>query len=206
MRAGCQGAPYAPLPIITASAPEAFECLRRVLRRDDVAIDDHRDMYGLFDGAHGGPVRTALEELAAGAAMHRHELDAGCLRPSRQLRRITGPVVPAQAHLERDGNRHGTDNRGDQPDRVIEITHERTARELTRHLARRAPHVDIDDLGAEPFGQARALGHPSSVTANKLYDEGGQVAAHGAAKTSARSRTSSRLATISDTTRPAPSR
>ena len=54
---------------------------------------------------------------------------------------------------------------------VLEIAHQRGTGQLARHLARRAAHVDVDDVGAERLGHARALRHPARLAAGKLYDE-----------------------------------
>ena len=46
----------------------------------DVAVDHDRDRHALFDGAHRRPIGAAVIELAARAAMHRDERDAGRVR------------------------------------------------------------------------------------------------------------------------------
>ena len=160
----------------------------------------------LLDLAHGAPVGAALEELAARARVHGDQLHAGGLGAARQLGGVAARVVPAQPHLQRDGHAHGADDRFDQRQGVIEVAHQRAARQLARHLARRAAHVDVDDVGAEPLGDAGALRHPARLAAGELYDEGDSSRPSARRRTSARWRTSCSLATISETTSPAPRR
>jgi hypothetical protein len=63
---------------------------------------------------------------------------------------------------------------------VIEVAHEGAARQLARDLACGAAHVDVDDVGAQRLGDARALRHPALLAPGKLYDEGLEVVAGGA--------------------------
>ena len=51
-----------------------------IVEASDVAVDDDRYRDAVLDGAHRRPVGAPVIELAAGAAMHRDELDAGLLR------------------------------------------------------------------------------------------------------------------------------
>ena len=58
------------------------------------------------------------------------------------------------------------------PMRVIEIAHQCAAGELAGDLAGRTAHVDVDDVGAEPFRDAGTLGHPVRFAPGKLHGEG----------------------------------
>ena len=88
-------------------------------------------------------------------------------QPSR-IFSVTGTLTaPTTASIRRRG--------------MIEVAHQRGARKLARHFAGRAAHVDIDDVGAERLGHARAFAHPARFAAGKLYDERLAVAALGLA-------------------------
>ena len=87
-------------------------------------------------------------------------------------------VVPAGAHLQRDGHVDGADDRLDQARGVIEVAHQRRAGQLARHLAGRAAHVDVDDVGAQFFRHARPFRHPARLAARQLYDEGSKIPAN----------------------------
>ena len=134
---------------------------------------------GVLHGAHRGPVRAALVELAARAAVHGDHADAGGLRAARKLGRVDRIVVPAEPHLQRHRHRDRADRRLDQRQRMIEIAHQRGARLPVGHVLRRAAHVDVDDFGARGFGDARALRHPVRLAAGKLHDvRAGALAFH----------------------------
>jgi len=153
----------------------------RCFRIDDVAVDDDGNAYGILHATRECPVGAALEELVAGARVHRDEANAGGFGTARQFRRVAAGIVPAQTHLQRDGHLDGADGRLDQAERVVEVAHQRRAGQLARHLARRASHVDVNNVGAEPFGNTRALRHPACVASCELYNEGRELPALGAA-------------------------
>ncbi len=76
-----------------------FQRRDRFLERCDVAIYDQRNRNGILDRAHRVPIRFALVELAAGAAMYGDHLHAGRFRTARQFRRIDRAIVPAEPHF-----------------------------------------------------------------------------------------------------------
>jgi hypothetical protein len=51
---------------------------------------------------------------------------------------------------------------------VIKIAHQRRSGLAARHMARRTPHIDIDDFGSSRFGDAGAFGHPPDLAAGEL--------------------------------------
>ena len=127
---------------------------------------------GVLDQANHVPVGHALEELAPGAGMHGQELHARRFGTARELRRVQAGMVPAQAHLERDRYVDCADHGLDQREGMIEVPHQGRARHLARHLAGRAAHVDIDDIGAKVRSDAGAFAHPMRLAPGELYDEG----------------------------------
>jgi hypothetical protein len=114
--------------------------------------------------------------------VHGEHRNARLLRAARKLGGVDRTRIPPEPHLQRDGDLYGADHRIDQRQRMIEIAHQRRARRAVRHLLRRAAHVDVDDVGALPFGDARALRHPIRLAAGKLHDmdaDAAAFAAHG---------------------------
>ncbi len=101
--------------------------------------------------------------------MHSDELHAGGFRAARQLRRVFGLVVPAEPHLQCHRHLDCGDRRLDQPDRMIEIAHQRRARLAAGDMACRAAHVDVDDIGAGRLRHAGTLGHPMCLAAGELH-------------------------------------
>ena len=122
-----------------------------------------------LDGAHRRPVGASLVELAAGAAVHRHQADAGALGALRQLRGVDGAIVPAEPHLERHRNRHRVDGRLDQGQGMIEIAHQRGSGLAAGDVAGRAAHVDVDDRGARGLRDAGSLRHPARFATGELH-------------------------------------
>jgi hypothetical protein len=53
--------------------------------------------------------------------------------------------------------------------RAIEVAHQRRARVAIGDMARRATHVDVDDLSALPGRDPRAFGHPPGFAARDLH-------------------------------------
>ena len=51
---------------------------------------------------------------------------------------------------------------------MIEVAHQRRAGLPVGDVLGRTAHVDVDDLGARAFGDARALRHPARLAAGKL--------------------------------------
>ena len=52
---------------------------------------------------------------------------------------------------------------------MVEVAHQGRPRLLAGHLARRTPHVDVDNIGPQVGGDPRALGHPAGLAARELY-------------------------------------
>ena len=167
---GNQGWPCAPRPTMTASAPDISKRGHRLLERGDIAVDDERNADRIPDGAHRAPIGIALVELAARAAMHRNHLHARGLRAARQFRRVERALVPAEPHLQRHRHFHRRYRRLDQPQRVVEIAHQRRTGLAAGHVARGTAHIDIDDFGAGGFGDPRAFRHPDGLAARELND------------------------------------
>ena len=61
---------------------------------------------------------------------------------------------------------------------VREIAHQGRARLLAGHLAGRAAHVDVDDVGAQISRHARPFRHPARLAARQLYDERSKIPAN----------------------------
>ena len=102
-------------------------------------------------------------------------MNAGRLGTARQLRGVAILIIPAEPHLQGDGNLDGLDGGFDQNERLIEVAHQCAAGRLADDLARRATHVDIDDVSAIAFGNTRTFRHPLRLATNQLYNEGGEI-------------------------------
>ena len=53
---------------------------------------------------------------------------------------------------------------------MIEIAHQRRAGLRAGDVLGRAAHVDVDDVGAGAFRDARAFGHPARFASGQLHD------------------------------------
>ena len=102
--------------------------------------------------------------------MHRDQLDAGGLGAPRQFGRVERSMIPTEPHLQRHGHLHCRDGRLDQSQRVIEIAHQGRTGLAAGDVARRAAHVDINDVSASGLRDPRAFGHPMCLTAGELND------------------------------------
>ena len=94
--------------------------------------------------------------------------------PSRSAMRAIATAfrfvaVPAGAHLERDRDARGGDDRGEDAADQRLVAHQRGAGGPVADLLRRAAEVDVDDLGAEVDVHARRLGHHRRVVARDLH-------------------------------------
>ena len=118
--------------------------------------------------AMAAPVRLAVVELAARAAMHSHHLHAGLFGAAGKQGRIERIFVPAETHLYGDRHIDRTDDRVDQRQRMIEVEHQSRPGIAARHLLGRTTHVDVDDVGALAHGDARGFGHVRRFPAGKL--------------------------------------
>jgi hypothetical protein len=92
--------------------------------------------------------------------VHGNHLHAGLFCAACQLGRVERAIVPAKPHLQRHWNFHRRDRGFDQGERMIEIAHQCRAGLAAGDMARRTAHVDVDDVGAGGFRNARALRHP----------------------------------------------
>ena len=143
-------------------------------------------------------VRPCTVTIATPAASARAASSARCSEPSSQPSRIfsvTGTVDRAHHRL-------------DQPQRMIEVAHQRRARQPARDLLRRAAHVDVDDPRALPRAPA-ARPRPSAPASRPASCTAVRASPRPSSARARRRRASpgpSPLATISDTTRPAPKR
>ncbi len=141
-----------------------------ILVRANVAIDDDGDRDHVLDGPHCAPVGMSVIELTARATVHRDQAYACLLGPACEFRGVDRTLVPAQPHLEGDGDADRGDRRLDQPQGMVEITHQRGSGLPTGDVPRRASHVDVDNLGARVDRDARALGHPVRFASCELND------------------------------------
>ncbi len=90
-------------------------------------------------------------------------------------------MVPAQPHLKSHWNVHRLDRRFNECQRMVEIAHQRRAREPFRHLFRGAAHIDVDDGGARGCGHPRAFAHPAGLAPGELDHHGRDVRTAGGA-------------------------
>ncbi len=112
--------------------------------------------------------------------MDGRHLGAGAFGPLCEFRRIHGRFVPAQAHLDRYGNRCRLDHGRDQTFGVIEIPHERGAGQSPRHPPRRTAHVDVDEDCARVDHSASRFRQSLGVASDDLNRMGHQALALGA--------------------------
>jgi hypothetical protein len=141
-----------------------------VVKAFDVAVDDDGDRYRRLDGAHRRPVGAAFVELAAGAAMHRDKPHAGLFRSPGEIGGVARKIVPAKPHFQRHRNTHRLHHRLDQSERMIEVAHQRRTRRAVGDVLCRAAHIDVDNIGAGIFGDARAFRHPARFATGQLDD------------------------------------
>src|SRR5204862_6086833 len=80
---------------------------RGVFRLVDVAVADHGNLHGLFDGGDDAPVGGAGVALRARARMRGNGFDANAFRHFRDVHRNNGIFVPARAQLDGQWNLHG---------------------------------------------------------------------------------------------------
>ena len=145
------------------------ERLARIFQRHDVAIGDDRDCHRRLHRADEPPVRFALVELAARAAMHRDHADAAILRDPGQARRVAAVVVPAGAHLERHRKIDRLDRGFENARGVKFVAHQRRAGVTVHHLFHRAAEIDVDDGGAAIGVELRRLGHHRGLATGELH-------------------------------------
>ena len=86
--------------------------------------------------------------------------------------RVDLAVVPPLAHLDGDGNLHRLRHRRDDFRGVRRLAHQAAAGVVLRDLRHRAAHVDVDDVGAHLFDDARGFGHLGGLAAEDLNRDG----------------------------------
>jgi len=113
--------------------------------------------------------------------VHGDETDAGFLRAARKLGRVARGIVPSEPHLERDGHLDGADHGLHERQGVREVAHQGAPGRLAGDLAGGTAHIDVDDVGALPFRDPRALGHVARLASDELNHMRLEIAALGAA-------------------------
>ncbi len=132
----------------------------RGLGSGDIAVADDGDGFeGLHDGADAGQADRAGESLRAGAAMDEDGGDAGVFERARQVRGGDVVVVPAEAHLGRNGDLHCLDHAFDEAGGLGEFGHHGGAAADAADLADGATHVDVHGGDAERFEVDRRVAH-----------------------------------------------
>ena len=166
-----------PRPAVGAAADhDAVGAGQRQHRRDvvetgGIAIGDHRDRHRLLDRADRRPVGPALVELAARAAVHGDHPHAGA---PRRRRASSGALIELWSQPSRifsvTGSGVAATVASIRVQRMVEVAHQRRAGIAGRHLARRAAHVDVDDVGAGVGRRPRAFRHPVRLAPGELDD------------------------------------
>ncbi len=171
MRPGSQGAPYAPRPIITPSAPE-----RASASQASCGVV----MSPLTTTGMATASLTSRTRDQSAVPLKKQQRVRPCTvtmrTPAASARRASSGALSDRVSQPRrilrvTGTRDGGDDGFDQRQRVVEVAHQCAAGELAGHLTCRAAHIDVDDVGAARLGDSRALGHPLSFAAGELYDE-----------------------------------
>ena len=107
--------------------------------------------------------------------MNRDQLDAGVLRARRAS---SGALIERSSQPSRILSVTGTVTAftvaSIKRQRVIEVAHQRRAGLAAGHMARRAAHVDIDDVGACGFGDPGAFCHPMRLRNRRAEPRGGR--------------------------------
>ena len=142
--------------------------LRDLLGFHAVPAPEHRDVQIIGDARHQIPVGQPGVGLFRRPAVNRHRRGARVLHAARQVRSVAGRVVPARAHLHRDGNPNGAGHGGDDARRVLRLAHQAAARVVLGDLADGAPHVHVHDVGAHAFDHLRGRGHLLGIAAEDL--------------------------------------
>ncbi len=77
--------------------------------------------------------------------------------------------IPAGTNFQRHWHIHCVNNRGQDRLHLLGILQQGRARQLTIHLFSRAPHIDINNLGAIFHVDTRGLGHLIRYAAGNLH-------------------------------------
>ncbi|OQB85718.1 MAG: hypothetical protein BWX86_02805 [Verrucomicrobia bacterium ADurb.Bin122] len=134
-----------------------------------VAVAEYRNgLHRLHDGADAGEIDLAAESLGARAAVYAKCGDALGLQHTGELRRGKVVGIPAQAHLRRHGDFHRGDHAAHECGGLAELGHHRGAAADLHDLAHRAPHVDVDGLGAKLLADDGGVAHLLGYRAEKL--------------------------------------
>ena len=96
-----------------------------------------------------------------GCSTRSHEAD-------RDVEARARAILEPAAHLDRHRNRDGLGHRLDDPAGPIRVVQQGCARTRLRHLANRAPEVDVDEVRAGRLDHARRLAHHLGLGAEDL--------------------------------------
>ena len=105
--------------------------------------------------------------------LHGHRRHAGLLEHLRKLHGVDASLVPAAAHLDRDGHRRGPHNRFRHAHGLLRVAHEGRAVAVGDNLPHWAAHVDVHDVRtADLRRKAGRLGHADRIAAENLDARG----------------------------------
>lgn len=142
-----------------------------------VAIGDHRNSHGSFRRRDRPPIGPACVKLLARAPMHGDHRGAFGFRASRKLRDVSGRFIPSQPHLDAQRHAYCLACCRDQPRRLIEIAHQRGAREASGDTLARTAHIDVDPVSPRGFGASRGGRHFRRLARGDLNDPGPRAGA-----------------------------
>ena len=104
--------------------------------------------------------------------MNSNHLYADILRHFGQSGGVAVIIIPAKAHLHRDGNIHRLHSRRHNLRRQLLILHQCRARHFFHDLFDRTAKINIDNRRAAGFIHARCFGHNVRITSCQLYRHG----------------------------------
>ena len=128
-----------------------------IFRRANIAVPNHRNRHRLLDGANPFPPRLAGVALFAGARMQRHSIQSARLRQPRQLHAHNAVIVPSHAKLHRERNRHRRSHPLKDARNQRQVAQQSTAAVAAHNPFRRASQVQIHNVEARIFHNARRL-------------------------------------------------
>jgi hypothetical protein len=144
------------LPIITA----------------DVAVSDDWNLDGLLDGGDPFPARVAAVALLAGASVQSNRAQAAALGDVSQFHADDFVVVPSGAEFHGEGDFHGGAHRFKNPADQWQIAQQAGAAVALHDFLRRASKIQIDEVEAQVFDQARGVGQYGRIAAEELGGDG----------------------------------
>ena len=126
----------------------AVEGLAGLFGGGDVPVADDGDLHAriLLHLADQGPVRLALVELAAGAAVDGERGDTGILQPLGQRDDDLALLVPSEPGLDRDGQLDGLHHPAGDLHHLVGLAHHAAARPAPGDLVDRTAEVDVDQI------------------------------------------------------------